>query len=300
VSESWVVAVDIGGTFTDAVAIGIEGGQRVAKAPSTAEDPSRGLVAALYAVRALLDPHLPSNDGILRALDVVCPLGNVLNPRPPAAVSVRHNTCQRLADTIFRAAAELWPEKAVGASSVTFFGLNVESRSPVTGLDSVLSDVVGGGTGAHAADDGIDGVDTYMSNVGLMPVEVAELNYSVRIRRTELIDGSGGDGVHRGGMGIRREYEILHRPARATFYAEQTDPRFRPRGARGGGDGSPSRITLLGPDGEAIPVPSKVSRRLEPGSIVRIESSGGGGYGRPGDDLDPGAMPGGRERPAPD
>ncbi len=235
----------------------------------------------VYAVRALLDPHLSSNDGILRALDVVCPMGNVLNPRPPAAVSVRHNTCQRLADTIFRAAANLWPEKAVGSSSVTFFGLNVESVSPVTGRESVLSDVVGGGTGAHADGDGIDGVDTYMSNVGLMPVEVAEVNYSVRIRRTELIDGSGGDGIHRGGMGIRREYEILHRPARATFYAEQTDPRFRPRGSRGGRDGTPSTLTLLGPDGQEIPIGSKVTRRLEPGSIVRIESSGGGGYGRP-------------------
>ena len=141
----------------------------------------------VYAIRALLDPHLPSNEGILRPVEVICPKGNVLNPNPPAAVSVRHNTCQRLADTIVLAAAKLWPEKAVGSSSVTFFGLNVESVSRVTGRGSVLSDVVGGGTGGHADGDGIDGVDTYMSNVGLMPVEVAEVNYAVRIRRTELI-----------------------------------------------------------------------------------------------------------------
>jgi len=234
----------------------------------------------VYAVRALLDPHLPSNEGILRAVEVLCPKGNVLNPNPPAAVSVRHNTCQRLADTIVRAAAQLWPDKAVGSSSVTFFGINLESVSSVTGHVSVLADVVGGGTGAHPEGDGIDGVDTYMSNVGLMPVEVAEVNYAVRIGRTELIDGSEGRGAHSGGMGVRRDYEILHRPQRATFYAEQTVPGFRPRGANGGTDGRPSRIVLIDPKGNEVDVPQKATMTLQPGWTVRVETSGGGGYGR--------------------
>jgi N-methylhydantoinase B len=232
-----------------------------------------------YAVRALVDPHMATNDGILRPLDVVCPIGNVLNPRPPAAVSVRHNTCQRLADTILRAASEVWPEKAVGASSVTFFGFNVESPSPRSGHISVFSDVVGGGTGAHRHGDGIDGVDTYMSNVGLMPVETAEASYSVRIRRTELIPGSQGLGTFCGGMGIRRDYEILDTQQRATFYAEQTNPRFRPRGVQGGEDGSPSRIVLLDQQGQEISVEQKASMTFDPGTIIRVETSGGGGYG---------------------
>ena len=232
-----------------------------------------------YAVRALLDPHMTSNDGLLRALEIICPLGNVLNPRPPAAVSVRHNTCQRLADVLFHAAAEIWPERAVGSSSVTFFGINIESVSRTSGHASVLSDVVGGGTGAHRGGDGIDGVDTYMSNVGLMPVETAEATYSVRIRRTELIPGSQGLGAFNGGMGIRREYEILERPQRATFYAEQTDPRFRPTGVQGGGDGASSRITLIDPEGNEIRVPQKSSTTLAPGTVIRVDTSGGGGYG---------------------
>ncbi len=240
----------------------------------------------VYVVRALTDPHISSNDGILRPVEIVCPKGNVLNPWPPAAVSVRHNTCQRLADTVLRAASRIWPEKAVGGSSVAFFGINIESTSPITGRHSVLSDVVGGGTGAHRAGDGIDGVDTYMSNVGLMPVEVAESNYSVRILRTELIAGSQGRGACNGGMGIRREYEILERPHRATFYAEQTNPEFRPMGAGGGGDARPTSVTLLGETGEPIPIPPKVSTTLVAGSIVRVETSGGGGYG-PATDRDP-------------
>lgn len=235
----------------------------------------------VYAIRALTDPHISSNDGMIRALEVVCPFGNVLNPRPPAAVSVRHNTCQRLADTIFRAAAEIWPEKSVGASSVSFFGCNIESVSPLTGHHSVLSDVVGGGTGAHGAGDGIDGVDTYMSNVGCLPVEVAETNYSVRILRTELIPGSQGLGTFSGGMGIRRDYQVLDVPHRATFYAEQTDPAFRPKGVRGGRDAAPASVLLFDGRGRPVPIPPKVSMTLEPGSIIRVETSGGAGYGRP-------------------
>lgn len=235
----------------------------------------------VYAVRAVTDPGLAVNDGILRAIEIVCPRGSVLNPDPPAAVSVRHNTCQRLADTLIRAASDLWPQRAVASSTVAFFGMNLESVSPRTGAPSVMADVVGGGTGAHAGGDGLDGVDTYMANVGLMPVEVAETEYSARILRTELIPGSQGDGQYRGGLGIRREYEVLGRASVVTMYSEQTDPRFAPRGVMGGADGGPSQITVFDPQGRQIPVASKVTMVLEPGSVIRIETSGGGGFGDP-------------------
>ncbi|MFM7717980.1 MAG: hydantoinase B/oxoprolinase family protein [Actinomycetota bacterium] len=233
----------------------------------------------VYAIRAMTDPSLTTNDGILRAVEIVCPRGTVLNPEPHAAVSVRHNTCQRLADVLVRAFSRLWPERGVGSSTVTFVGINLASRSPRSGHPSVLADVVGGGTGAHADGPGLDGVDTYMANVGLMPVEVAETNYSVRIRRTSLREGSEGGGVHHGGRGLVREYEILERPEVITFYAEQTDPRFAPAGESGGGAAAPSRITVLGPDGEPLPLGQKATVELAPGSVVRVETSGGGGFG---------------------
>jgi N-methylhydantoinase B len=242
--------------------------------------------AVVYAFRAMTEPSLTTNDGVLRALEIVCPKGCLLNPLPPRAVSVRHNTCQRLADTLVRAASALWPGRGVASSTVAFFGMNLESVSPRTGVTSVLAEVVGGGTGAHAHGDGLDGVDTYMANVGLMPVEVAETDYSVRIRCSELIGGSQGLGQHNGGLGIRREYEVLDRPATVTMYSEQTDPRFPPSGFAGGTPGAPSRLRLFGPDGAEIAIPSKVTMTVEPGSVISIETSGGGGYGNP-DRRDP-------------
>ena len=237
--------------------------------------------SVVYALRAMTDPSMTANDGLLRPLRIICPRGTVLNPDPPAAVSVRHNTCQRLADVLVRAFSELWPNRAVASSTVTFAAMNLSSRSPTTGHRSVLSDVLGGGTGAHPDGPGLDGVDTYMANVGLMPVEVAETNYSVRVLRTELIEGSQGRGTHDGGRGIRREYLVLHGPEVATYYAEQTDPRFRPAGAVGGGDAAPSRVTVVDPAGSSRGLPQKTTVEVDPGTILRFETSGGGGYGRP-------------------
>jgi len=169
----------------------------------------------------------------------------------------------------------------VGSSTVTFVGMSIEGTSPKTGRPAIMTDVVGGGTGGHRWDDGLDGVDTYLANVALLPVEVAETEYSVRILRSELIPGSQGIGEHNGGLGIRRDYQVLGTPHAATVYCEQTDPRFPPRGVLGGGDGAPTKLTIFGPDGEVIPTPSKVTMVLEPGSVVRVETSGGGGFGDP-------------------
>lgn len=236
----------------------------------------------VYAVRAVVAPELGANDGLLRAVDVDAPLGIVLNPEPPAAVSVRHNTCQRFADTLIRAMADMWPQAAVGSSTVSFFCCNIGSVSPVTGRPSVMADVVGGGTGATAIGDGIDGVDTYMSNVGVMPTEVVETNYSVRVLKSEFIPGSQGLGEHNGGLGLRREYQIIDVPQRVTFYSEQTHPDFAPRGANGGGDAKATTVTVVGPDGREITgLADKASLTLEPGTVLRVETAGGGGYGNP-------------------
>jgi N-methylhydantoinase B len=235
----------------------------------------------VYLLRSLTDPSLATNDGVLRAVDIVCPRGSVLNPNPPAAVSVRHNTCQRLADVLVRAASNVWPEKAVASGCVSFVGANLDSVSPKTGRASVMGDVIGGGTGAHAEGDGLDGVDTYMSNVGLVPVEVGEAEYNMRIVRTELLPGSQGLGERNGGLGLLREYEILGFRQRLTIYAEQTNPAFAPAGVFGGQPGAPSRLSIFDPNGSAIDIPMKVSLTLEPGSLIRVETSGGGGFGDP-------------------
>jgi len=164
-----------------------------------------------------------------------------------------------------------------------------EGRSPKTGRPVVLQDVVGGGTGAHGprddhpGGDGLDGVDTYMSNVALLSAEVCETEYPWRLVRSELVPGTAGSGRHRGGRGVRRTYQVTGRePQRVVLYCEQTDARFRPRGAGGGGDGSPTRLIVRDAAGRRLAVRSKATVTLVPGSTVTIVTGGGGGWGDPG------------------
>ncbi len=236
----------------------------------------------VYLVKALTDPEFPFNDGAMRVIDIVCPEGSVLRPRRPGAVSVRHLTAQRTADTLVRAAGALWPRLDVGSGMVGFFGFNLACTSRRTGRRTTMQDVLGGGTGGHPGDGGLDGVDTYMSNVGLLPIEVAESEYPVLVLDTSLLPDSGGAGQHPGGSGIRRDYLVLEGPDHATVYCEQSDDRFVPRGVAGGEDGSPTRFRILDPDGNVIPTRSKTTVTLQPGSRVIVETGGGGGWGDPG------------------
>ncbi len=168
------------------------------------------LAAVAYVVRAVTDPSIPANEGTLAPVTVICPEGSVLRPRPPSAVSVRHLTIQRLADVMVRAAATLWPDRVpVAGHFVGFFSLMAVGPSPRDGRPVVLQDVVGGGTGAHAGGPGLDGVDTHLSNVGLLPAEVCETEYPWRLVRSELLPRSAGRGRWRGGLGVRRTYEVL-------------------------------------------------------------------------------------------
>ena len=242
------------------------------------------LAAVAYLVRAITDATIPANEGTLAPVIVVCPEGSVLRPQPPAAVSVRHLTIQRLADVMLRAATSLWPEQLPAAGHfVGFFSLMAVGPSPRDGRPVVLQDVVGGGTGAHDGGPGLDAVDTHLSNVGLLSAEVCETEYPWRLVRSELLARSGGRGRWPGGRGVRRTYEVLAAPQPVVLYCEQTDPRWRPWGAAGGADGTVTRLIVRDPAGRRLPALTKGTITLEPGSTVTIETGGGGGYGRPPD-----------------
>ena len=111
-----------------------------------------------------------------------------------------------------------------------------------------------------------------MSNTLNTPVEALELAYPLRVERYALRVGSGGLGRFRGGDGVIREITALE-PCRVSIVSER---RGRgPEGARGGEAGAPGRNLVDGDE-----VPGKVTRALEAGETVTIETPGGGGFGR--------------------
>jgi N-methylhydantoinase B len=217
--------------------------------------------ACYFAVRVLTDPDIPANAGAYRPIEVIAPEGSLLNARSPAAVVGGNvETSSRVADVVLAAFG-----RALGQGTMNNLTL---------GDDAVTYyETIGGGQGACPDADGPSGVHVAMSNTLNTPIEALELEFPLRMIEYSLRRGSGGDGRFRGGDGVVRELEALA-PLHYSLITERR--RHRPAGADGGAPGAAGRSLL---DGEELP--AKAIGELSPGQRLRIETPGGGGYGRP-------------------
>ncbi|MFA1820128.1 hydantoinase B/oxoprolinase family protein [Virgibacillus oceani] len=231
-----------------------------------------------YAIKSLLDPEIPSNDGTYRSVCIHAPRGTVVNPNPPAPVSnANGNTAQRMADVMIGALAKVLPERAMAACTGSMNSFVIGGIDPQTEKSFSYVETMGGGQGATNGLDGMDGVHTNMTNTKNTPVEVIEQSYPLFIKSYALVDGSGGYGEYRGGMGIRREIEILSDNSVVTLSTERQ--KIAPWGLFAGGNGKTSQSLLITADGKKTPLSSKVTMNVEKGSTVILKTAGGGGYG---------------------
>jgi len=239
-----------------------------------------GLVATVYyALKALLDPTIPANGGFYRAIRVLAPEGTIVNAQPPAPVSRRTQTCQRIADAIFGALAPVLPDRVIaagnGANAIwVFSGTNPRTRQYYVYLETV-----GGGSGARATKDGLDGVQVHVTNTSNLPVECLEMEYPLLVEEYSLVPGSGGAGRCRGGLGLRRTIRV--RDGEATFLSTLNRVKFAPWGLAGGGEGGRASLILNAGTPVARDLGGKLAGfRLRPDDAVTLVTAGGGGYGR--------------------
>ena len=230
--------------------------------------------ATWYCARLLAEEDIPVNHGCFQPVEVSAPAGSVLNPRFPAAVVVGNTeTSQRIVDTVLGALGQALPDSLPAASQGTMN--NVALGGTLDEQQFVYYETIGGGHGASSRGPGLSGRHCHMTNTLNTPVEALEYSLPLRVLKYELRDGSGGAGKHRGGDGIRREYELLA-PATVTINSER---RLRaPYGLGGGAAGKCGANTVvLG--GRAQVVSGKYSGALDAGDRVLIETPGGGGWG---------------------
>jgi N-methylhydantoinase B len=232
------------------------------------------LATVYYAVKTVVDPTLLPNAGLARPLTVRAREGSVLNCVAPAAVNARLSTCQRVVDLIHGALAQAVPERLTAAHNGACFVASFVGRQPGTGEPWVYLETIGGGFGARATKDGLDGVHVHTTNTSNLPVEALEIEYPLTLVRYELVDGSGGPGTFRGGMGIRRVYR-----AEAECRLRMDGARFlsAPWGLNGGLPGGKGRF-VFGPGVEPFVLGNGTLRK---GQWVEIITPGGGGYGLP-------------------
>jgi N-methylhydantoinase B len=239
--------------------------------------------ACFYVFRCLLRDDVPATSGLMRPIRVIAPLGTLVNARPPAAVAGGNvETSQRIVDVLLKALAQAIPERIPAAASgtmnnLTIGGIDVRSGDPGGGEPFAYYETIAGGMGASSTKDGVSGVHTHMTNSLNTPAEALEYAYPIRLRQYSLRSHSGGRGLHTGGDGIVREIELLT-DAEVTLLA---DRRSRgPYGLSGGADGAPGRTLLIRRDGSEETIPGKTSIRLRSGERIRIETPGGGGWGK--------------------
>ena len=226
--------------------------------------------ACYFALRVLLPNDVPANAGAYAPVDIRVPSRSLVCARRPSAVVAGNvETSQRIADTVLLALGHL-------VDGLPAQGQGTMNNVVIGGSGWTYYETIGGGQGASPRGPGPSGVHVGMSNTLNTPVEALELEYPMRVERSELVYGSGGAGRHRGGDGIERVVRVLE-PASLSLLTDRR--RHGPAGAQGGEPGRPGENRL-----NDEPLPPKASRELRAGDVVSVRTPGGGGWGRPGEE----------------
>jgi N-methylhydantoinase B len=224
-----------------------------------------------YALKCLLAPESPNNDGSFASIRVKAPEASIVNARHPAPVGGRHLVGLYIPGIIFGALAGVIPERVLADSSVL-------SAVTLSGRDTrdkpyVFTFFSSGGMGGRNGKPGLDAT-AFPSNVANVPVEVMEQATPAMVTRRELIADSAGGGRYRGGAGQRIGVRLRGtKPAMVSCMVERTEA--APRGLLGGTAGRPAAVLL---DGKRID--PKRAFTLNPGQELVLETPGGGGFGK--------------------
>lgn len=239
-------------------------------------------VSALrVAFKLLINPERPVDGGTFKALEVVAPEGSIFHAEEPAACSWYFSSLGMLIDMVVKALAPALPERAAAAhygdSMVTIFSGN-DARN-----DDAFFVAVEANCGGWGAWNGEDGQDCLINNVNGSfrdyPIEVFEHRYPMRIAKYGIRKDSGGEGEFRGGNGSYREYHLDGDTTLSLWFERSVT---RPWGLSGGKEGLGPKVEIIAPDGTVRDDLLKTNAlSLKAGSIVKVATGGGGGFGDP-------------------
>ncbi len=229
--------------------------------------------AVFYCFRCLLPDEAPACDGLFRRIKIKTKPGSIVNARRPAAVAAGNvETSTRLVDLVFGSLAQALPDRIPAASQGTMNNIAVGHIDDATGSRWDYYETLAGGIGGGPNFNGLDCVHSHMTNTLNTPVESLEMHFPLRVRHYAVRQGSGGDGKHRGGNGVIREYEFLA-PAQLSLLTERRE--HRPWGLYGGDDGACGENLLNGKS-----LPGKCTLAVKTGDRLLVRTPGGGAWGK--------------------
>jgi N-methylhydantoinase B len=235
------------------------------------------LSATFYVMKCLAAEAVPANEGLMRPIRMIAPEGTIVNALPPAAVAGGNvETSQRIVDVLFRAMAEAAADRIPAASSGTMSNLTIGGYDTFRSRHFSYYETIAGGVGAALGHPGASGLHTHMTNTLNTPIEALEAYYPMRITEYRIRRGSGGHGEYDGGDGLVRELECLVESNVSLLSDRRVTA---PWGLQGGGAGEVGANYLIH-QGTSIKLPGKTNAQLQPGDRIRIETPGGGAWGR--------------------
>ena len=237
-------------------------------------------VATAYVAIKHVFPALPANAGVMRPIEVVVPEDSLLAAKFPAPTGGYTETILRMIDVVFSAFSQAAPERVVANAYGTINALSIAGKRN-NGQPWVMFSFYGGGHGGSIETDGLNHGNAPISTATIPPMEILEAAYPVMFRTWALRPDSAGAGAHRGGLGAIYEIEVLEENgAEAFLFGERGS--FAPKGIAGGGDAALNVFQYEQDDGwHSPPLTSKMRGiNLKPGQAVRLQTPGGGGYGK--------------------
>ena len=227
------------------------------------------------------------NEGHFRPIEVVTRPGSLFHPLPPAPTFIGGWAAHAAVDGIYRALGNAMPESVPASSAGDICSLVWWGRRAATGEPWADGSPHPIGQGASVRGDGANALmHISQSATRIAPTEIWESSNPWLIERVELDQDSGGAGRHRGGNGLAMDFRLLE-DAELTSVIDRT--RTAPAGLAGGGEARPNRAAVHLPDGRELACAKATRLAMPAGTLLRLRTGGGGGYGDPAQ-RDPGAV----------
>jgi len=216
-----------------------------------------------------------ANEGTFRPLKLILPQGKILSADATAPMGNYSTPFPTVIDAVIKALEKAAPDRVPGGHFATHSGVRFYGKRP-NGAWFDSHDSGHGGWGACSTHDGSGPFRTMAhGDTRIIPLELQETVLPLRIRSFSLREDSGGPGKFRGGLGFRKEYDVLA-PCELQTNLDRT--KYPPWGANGGGEARPGKFTLVR-GGAEISIDKEKGFKLAVGDIVRVETGGGGGWG---------------------
>jgi N-methylhydantoinase B len=248
-------------------------------APINAGATGGALSAIRVAFKSLLAPERPADEGLFEPLELIIPPGTVLSAEGDAPMGWYNTTLPTMIDLFLQAIGSRCPELVPAGHHGAMWGIVITGQA-ADGERWVWLSGSNGGFGATAHADGFGPLRTLMHGDNPdVPIEIAEARYPLRLHDHRILRDAGGDGLHRGGAGLERIFELLEPAYVSTFLDRTRNPGW---GMAGGEPGRPAEIHMRRPGSTEWEPQGKTQPTLLPaGTLLRLRGGGGGGWGDP-------------------